>query len=205
MKIDIPWCDTLIFDTWNVVIFFDQEKVKDKILSYSQLPYEEWWRILDDISKSNIFRLWKICPESFFELLKHVLHLDGIDYKNFCDIWNSEFIPNYNLIDTIRSLNARVLLITDMNIIHYEYLMDRYPDVIGIFEDFVTSCKLWISKKDPKFLEELTRIFGLTPNRTLYIDDKGQLIENAKQRWFHGITYKTWISIEMLLQEYQNS
>lgn len=182
--------NTFIFDTWNVVINYQSSNVINKILAYSCLPVEEARLRIAQLDDSHIFRLGKVTWKEYFEKLSELIDLRGLTFADFQKIWNSEFTPNSLFVDIIRRhIQWKLVLVTDMNELHYSHLLEMYPDIMALFDHIFTSFQLGVSKKDPRFLEIVTSRLNVEPSQCLYVDDKPVLVENAIKAWFNGITY----------------
>ncbi len=117
----------------------------------------------------------------------------GGDREKFVGIWNAVFENNAAIEMTVRACRllketagVRLALFSNTNELHVRFMLDRYPQVVSLFDDAVYSHVTGAMKpKPPMYLEAVERL-GLEPARTLYFDDKPENIETGVRMGFLG-------------------
>jgi hydrogenase maturation protease len=172
----------IAFDLGNVVFGFDYqialEKIKDKV----KVSCEE---IIQDLFFNNFatdFEKGLISAYDFYLKFKNA-YSASITYEEFVDIWSKIFFPRKETIELIEKLNIiyPVYLISNINELHFQYLYKTYPRVFSLFDELILSFKLKSIKPERKIYEKLKRISQLEYQNIIYIDDRQDLISEAKK------------------------
>jgi len=172
----------ILFDLGNVLIDFDYSIAVKRIAHFSKVPLEEIPGLLLSSNLTRVFEEGKITPEEFFLQLKEMLGL-GISYERFVGIWNEVFFLSaknrsvYNLANTLRN-KYKIALLSNINILHFEYLKERFP-VFNIFHEIFISCKLGFTKPNQEIYKKVIGLLGVSPDEVFYTDDKVELVKSA--------------------------
>ncbi|MBN2831097.1 MAG: hypothetical protein JXL82_02305, partial [Candidatus Omnitrophica bacterium] len=143
----------IVFDLGNVLVDFDYSIAAKRMAHFSGIDFKNIPRILLSSDITGLFEEGKILPEDFFLKIKDMLNLN-ISYERFISIWNEVFFLSaknrsvYSLANGLRK-NYRIAMLSNINILHYEYLRKRFP-VFNIFDEVFISCKMGMIKPDPK-------------------------------------------------------
>lgn len=174
--------NTIIFDFGDVFLNLEKEAA---VAEFKKLglhgPNEELLALNTAFEKGKISELQFI--EGFQKYIPHA----SIDDIRFA--WNTvigEF-PLYRLeFLQMLSSNYRLFLLTNTDAIH----IDRFEHKVGLsfsgdfyrcFEKVYYSFEMGMRKPEPEIFNYLINQHDLSPKRTLFIDDKLENIEAAKQ------------------------
>ena len=171
----------LAFDLGRVLFDFDYnialDKIKDRITTSPQkvinaLFYEDF---------GTDFEKGLVSPKSFFIKFVNEFGAD-IDYNEFVKIWCEVFWPKNDMIELVNRLKTvyEVYLISNINELHFEYLKENYPYVFSLFKGLVLSFKVKAVKPQIEIYEELKNMSGCSYDNIVYIDDRSDLIGEAK-------------------------
>jgi FMN phosphatase YigB (HAD superfamily) len=102
--------------------------------------------------------------------------------------WLGMFVPEQSMIDLARRLAAthRVYLLSNIGDLHWEFL-NRRLDIAAIGHGALPSFQAGACKPDPAIYGRAEALFGLSPPRTVFIDDLKANVETARRRGWHGI------------------
>lgn len=175
----------IVFDLGGVVFARDPRKFEPefiKFFSYIMLPemphfWEEYDRgvstyeqVLSDLAEYNS------CDRELAE-------------KNLKrSILTQEEIPATKaLIKDLKSAQYTLYVLSNMSLEFIEFLRKR--DVYKYFDGEVVSCEEHIIKPDAEIYRCLTSRYGLDVAETLFIDDRQQNVDAARNEGWHGFKF----------------
>jgi glucose-1-phosphatase len=179
--------EAVIFDVGNVLVRFD-------------------WQLAEQQFRTRIGNNTKEAREALF-ILKERLELGRISQEGFvleairavgfrgrpdefATIWNCIFSPNEQMEKLVGGLSKSLplYLLSNTSELHLAHLTKSF-DILRHFSDGVYSCRVECAKPDRRIFEIAAKRFGVTPSRTLYIDDLAENVESAAGVGFHAIHY----------------
>jgi FMN phosphatase YigB (HAD superfamily) len=179
--------EAAIFDIGNVLVPFDwqlaEKQFRSRIGSDTKEARERF------VVLKESFELGQISQEAFLqEAIRATGFRGGPD--DFATIWNGIFSSNEAMEKfIIRLKNSLPLyLLSNTSELHLAYLTKRFQ-VLHHFADGVYSCRAKCAKPGRKIFEIAARQFGVTPSRTIYVDDLAANIESAVDFGFRAIQY----------------
>lgn len=191
----------LIFDLGNVLIGFDHRIAVKNILRHTRKSKQEIYDLFFDSQLTQDFEKGKISPLDFFEEVKALLGL-GISYEAFLPIWNQIFFSHPEVEAFIHSLkfSHRLVLLSNINRLHYEYILDAFPYAIGLFGvgNVVASYTTGLIKPQRRIYELAIEKTGADKEEIVYVDDRSDLIEAAQRYGIRSIQFQ---GLEHLKQE----
>jgi glucose-1-phosphatase len=180
--------EAAIFDIGNVLVRFDWQLVEQQFRS----------RIGNDTKEARdefvllkgCFELGRISQEAFVREAIRILDFRG-GSDEFTSIWNGIFSSNEPMEKLVIRLRRSVplYLVSNTSELHLAHLRKSFY-VLRHFADGVYSCRVECAKPDRKIFEIAAKQFGVTPSRTLYVDDLAANIESAADFGFHAIRYE---------------
>jgi putative hydrolase of the HAD superfamily len=173
----------ILLDLGNVLIDFDYNISAQRIAHFCGKPPKEIAGLFFDSEITALFEAGKIAPPDFFAKLKEMLGLK-LSYAAFTPIWNEIFFLSaknrsvYSLVNNLKS-RYRVVLISNIDILHYEYLK-RYFPVFDIFDDLFLSYELGLVKPNPLIYQRALEALKAGPASVFYTDDRPDLVKSAQ-------------------------
>jgi putative hydrolase of the HAD superfamily len=188
----------LAFDLGKVIFDFDYTVALERITQKGASIQE----ILCELYENNFgldFEKGLISGKQFYHNFKNRFNVD-IDYAEFKYIWSDIFSPNNEVITLIKQLKNiwPIYLISNINEFHFEFLHRNYPQIFALFNQLILSFKVKSVKPEKAIYEELKRISGKNFEHIVYIDDREDLIAEAKLLHMHCIQFK---GVEELIQQ----
>ena len=112
------------------------------------------------------------------------------DWACFVADWSSHFTVDASMLAFVETLAARrrVLLFSNTNDAHWTYLVAATDGRLGRLEAYL-SHELGMLKPDPNAFTTVARRAGLTPARTLFIDDVAANVDGARRAGFLGLHF----------------
>ncbi len=173
----------LIFDLGNVLVDVDAKSAALRIAGLSGKSCEEIFAFFFESRLTGDFETGKISAEELFTQVRSSLGFD-IGYAEFVNIWNGIFYisaTNRKVLDLVVSLSAdyRLAMLTNTNILHYEYLVRTMPDLFSPFHHVITSFEAGLRKPDPQIYQLALSRLSSSPEETFYTDDRPDLVQAA--------------------------
>ncbi len=135
----------LLFDLGRVLVDFDHLRAAQRIAAFCSKTPREIYDMFFESPVTIAFEAGKISPEDFYLQVKQALDLK-LSYASFAPIWDDIFYLSaknravFGLANLLRR-HYKTALLSNINILHYEYLKKNFP-VFGIFDNiFLPHCK----------------------------------------------------------------
>jgi len=155
---------------------------------------DEIYNLFFDSPLTADFEKGKVSPSEFYAQVKEILSL-GISYDSFLPIWNEIFFLSaknravYHIANLLKE-NYRVALISNINILHYEYLRENFP-IFNIFEKLFLSYEMGLVKPDIQIYQKVIAALQVEPQEIFYTDDRQELVESAKPLGLKSFVFKS--------------
>jgi glucose-1-phosphatase len=179
-----------IFDLGNVLVDVDAGVAAERVAALGGKPL---CAAFFESSLMSDFETGKLSPEDFFSSVKSLLSLE-IGYGEFLQIWNEIFsISEKNLL--VRRLvqnlsgNMPVVMLTNTNVLHYEYLIKAWPGLFAPFHHVITSFEAGSRKPEAAIYRVALSRLNCAPEEAFYTDDRPELIEAANRLGIRGSVF----------------
>jgi putative hydrolase of the HAD superfamily len=80
-------------------------------------------------------------------------------------------------------------MLSNINILHYEYLRKRFP-IFDIFDEIFISCKMGLVKPDPNIYSQALQALRVYPEEVFYTDDRKELVKSARTLKIKSFVFK---------------
>jgi len=183
----------ILFDLGNVLVDVDYSIAAKRISRFCDTTPKEIITRLLGSEVTCLFEEGKISPESFYSKIKEMFNLN-LSYRMFVNIWNEVFFLSsknrfvYALANNLK-LNYRVAILSNINVLHYEYLKKHFP-VFGIFHAVFTSCSMGLIKPNPEIYRQALAALKVSPSEVFYTDDREDLIKHASSLEINSFIFK---------------
>lgn len=196
----------IIFDLGDVIIDLDFSRFFNEVITPSPLNKPKTPIMLEFFRQSDTYHQGKITEEDFYKQACELLQVCTLDQNSFFDAFNS-IIANLNtdivnLIKKIRELNSlTIMVMSNINISHWKYLKKQKWDIWELFDAFILSHEIHLTKPDSKIFDYAIKKAGCNPEEILFIDDGLNNIRSAKEMGLNTIRF---VGIENLITELNN-
>ena len=159
----------------------------------------------DKSNFSNLLRFYdmgKISVADFHEKINDHLDIE-LSFDEFIRASNDAIEAGDDGIESIvnsLSKKYKLAILSNTNPVHYEYIKEKYL-IIELFDHILLSYEMGAVKPDAAAYEKLMDATSMLPSQHLFIDDRIENINAAKEIGMDGIHY---ISIENLRMELKN-
>jgi epoxide hydrolase-like predicted phosphatase len=179
--------EAVIFDIGNVLVPFDWQLAEKQIRVRTRNDTEEARK--EFFLLRERFELGQVSRELFLQSAIRILDFRGAT-DEFAAIWNGIFSSNEEMEELIARVKESLplYLLSNTSELHLTYLEERFQ-VLQHFADGVYSFRVHCAKPDRRIFEIAAKQFGVTPSRTLFVDDLAPNIESAAGYGFQTIRY----------------
>lgn len=179
----MPNISLVIFDMGNVVINIDFDQAFKYWAAKSGKPFAEIkanWRF--DAMYARHERN-EIDIASYHDHVCHLLDL-SLSFTEFVDGWNSIFldeVPGISELLTAWKSQAAVVILSNSNLTHVEFVRARYGVVLALFDRLYFSHEIKSRKPEAAAFQKILADYTVEPNQVLFLDDLLENIEGARQ------------------------
>lgn len=183
--------DAVVFDLGNVLISVHEERALERLCARTGKTLGAVENYILTTPFATQLAMGQVAPREFFEIVRRDLEFPG-DYAEFAAIWSEVFEPMAEMIQLARQLKGRVprYILSNTNAIHIESVLARYP-FLHEMEGWVFSHEVGLMKPDRRIYELTAQRFGLTPARTVFIDDLPANVAGAAAAGWQAIQQRS--------------
>ncbi|ASU34272.1 HAD family hydrolase [Mucilaginibacter xinganensis] len=186
----MPGIKNIIFDYGNVIFSLDFVKGQQ---AWKDLGIVDPGQFYGHRAQDKVFDGFErgdIGAEEFRAYIRGKLSNPGLSDQQINNAWNSMLVGvpkgNHELLANLKS-QYRTFLLSNINPIHYDYIMDYLKTDFGfdgnnhLFEKTYYSHLTGRRKPEAEIFEMVLNENDLVPAETLFIDDSPQHLETAKK------------------------
>ena len=117
-------------------------------------------------------------------------------YGRWTEMIGGAFIGTVEILETLIGMDDYELLaLTNWSYETWPYALDNF-EFLSWFDGIMVSSQERMKKPDPAFYQLLTDRYGLTIEKTIFIDDNKRNIESAREFGFHSIHFTSPYKLE---------
>lgn len=183
--------NALLMDIGNVLVRVDTELMRAGLSRLGVQPCAVVEKGF--IGLCMMYEDGEIGTDAFLGSSVSMLGLEGAGAAaGLTDVYNAIFPdpePIGVTVDMCRKLKGtgvRLVLFSNTNPLHVEYLKGRYPGLIELFDDAVYSFEAGGMKPGDAMYADAAGRLGLVPEQTLYFDDKPENVEKGREFGFRA-------------------
>lgn len=180
----------IVFDLGNTIIRFDHNISARKIVNLFRLDSKIVYDTFFDSELTRAFERGLISPREFYKRVTGELRIK-LPYKDFVSIWNDIFWEDKEACGLARELKKdyKLFLLSNVNRLHFEYIQKKF-DIIKIFDEIIVSFIVGAVKPDKIIFDDMIKRAGGDRKNLLYIDDREDLVKEAKVLGIDSIRYE---------------
>lgn len=178
--------NTIIFDFGDIFINLEKKAQHDAFKKLGLNGPNE-----DLIAKNDLFEKGKISELEFIETFQK--YIPNAEIEDIRTAWNTIIgdFPEYRL-EFLQKLKHkyRLFLLTNTDEIHISKFENMvgisfYSDFYQCFEKIFYSFEMGMRKPEPSIFREIISKYNLLPKTTLFVDDKKENTDAAKELGLH--------------------
>jgi FMN phosphatase YigB (HAD superfamily) len=194
----------VIFDLGNVIAFFDHRRAARQLASLAEPPVteEDVFRAVFGTSLEPDLDCGRMSSRQFIEHLRRTLYLASSDAA-IAEAWCDIFHPNdavIALLPRLKQSPARLVLASNTNELHFEWIARHWSGVLALFDEWVLSYRVGLRKPAPAFFWRCAEAAGAAPCDCVFVDDRSEFVERARAIGMAGITYRPDLDLEGALR-----
>ncbi|MDD5020771.1 MAG: HAD hydrolase-like protein [Endomicrobiaceae bacterium] len=175
--------EVVVFDLGKVIFDFDIDKLSNGFHLSSQRSQQDVIGLIS--GRKDLFISYEkglITSQEFYNHMTILLGLQ-IDYKSFCNIWNDIFTPFCDMFNFINILSKKynLAILSNTNILHFEYLQNKYTEIFACFKYLHLSYKMQARKPDVEIYKKVIDFYNIDPAGIFFTDDLDKNINSAKE------------------------
>jgi putative hydrolase of the HAD superfamily len=188
----------ILFDLGNTLIPFDYSRGFSGIAPFSSCPVEEMRRRIAASDLAQRFETGRMSGPQFVREFSELIELRPLDYRQFCDIWCSIFLPETLIPDgmllRLRE-NYRLVLLSNTNEIHFSMIWEKYP-LLRHFHELVLSHRIGVMKPAPEIYRAAVERAGCRPEECLFTDDVPAYVDAGRREGLDAVQFQSLAELE---------
>ena len=186
---------SVMFDLGGVLVKVEPERLLE-IVPQDDDAQHHVAQLIDNPAWAVPFELGRVTPHQFFEQVKQHVPMT-CSFERFVEVWNGMLSENAETITLIERLRERytLLVLTNTNVLHDEYMRRTWPRLSRVHH-WVASYEVGIRKPDPQIFQLAVRRTGVSPEATVYVDDRAEHVAAARQLGLTAIQFTPGLQLE---------
>jgi FMN phosphatase YigB (HAD superfamily) len=180
-----PTISVITFDLGNVLIKVDHLRFCRRLGALAGISPREVYAQVFESSLEPGYDTGSITSQEFYQRVTAHFGVT-LPYWRFSDFWCDIFDPMDGMEKLVRHLEPHypLYLLSNTNNLHFEYIRERFNDLLGRFRAFVLSYEVGSRKPEAAIYQALVRQVGRRPEEILFLDDKPAFVAEARS---HGL------------------
>jgi len=194
---------SFIFDIGNVLISCDFNYGAELIARHSPLSPQEILSRFEESKLTDTFDLGAITKEEFARQVRRTCLWENT-VEELENIWNSMLKPELEMLELLEELQQQAYptyLLSNINPFHLPYVKECFP-ILSRTTGQTYSCEINLIKPSRAIFEHIATTFELDPSRSLFIDDREENVEAAKQVGFRAIRHQRISTTRMEIEQF---
>ncbi len=182
----------ILCDLGNVLVNFDHRIAVRKIMPFTQKGFEEVYQLFFDSKVTKDFEEGRLTPRDYFRRLRRILGIKNMSFDRFVPIWNEIFSDNKPMAALLGALKKshKLHLVSNINKLHYDYIAGKFARHIRLFDKVYLSYEVGFRKPHVDIYRKAMLGADAKPRECLYIDDRADLIKEAKKLGLKPVLFK---------------
>ena len=184
--------EVVYLDLGKVLIDFDYDVGAQSILEISPLPLSEIAKVLSEPQMLFEFETGKLSAIQYHQRICEALEME-ISLDEFRNLWGSMFLPEPLVSEKfLQDLKRRkrLILLSNTNEIHFEYLEKKFP-ILNHIDERLLSYQVGYMKPDPQIFRLAIDKAGVAPEKIFFADDRIENTEAARSAGIQAIQFKS--------------
>lgn len=195
-------------DFGNVNGDFDHAISTATLAEYCDLAQSEVRARIFETSLEDDYDCGRISTKEFLVELRRVLCGPAhVSDQQLAAAWRDIFrrtAENERVLRTVRSISrdVRLVLASNTNELHFEAIAAGWSDLLSWMDDIVLSFRVGARKPSPEFYSAVLEKLGTAPAESLFIDDRADFVQAARNVGMHAIQYVPGLDLAARLGEF---
>jgi FMN phosphatase YigB (HAD superfamily) len=162
------------------------------VMNVTPLPRSEVTKFLTDDPSLCEYECGRISTPDFYHCVLERLKLD-VSLENFRRLWADIFLPEPLISESFLAAlkkNYRLILLSNTNEIHYEFIMQKYP-ILRHIEEHVLSFQVGSMKPEGQIYQFAIEKAGVPAEEIFFTDDRIENVEAAKLAGLQAVQFRS--------------
>jgi len=195
----------IIIDLGDVIIDLDFSRFFKEVITPSPLNKPKTPIMLEFFRQSDTYHQGRITDKEFYQQACELLEVSALNQTEFYNAFNSIIADlNLEMVELIRKIKTlndlKIICMSNINSSHWAYLKRKKWNIWELFDEFILSHEIHMTKPDPKVFELALKIAGCKPEEIIFIDDG---FNNVRAARVLGINSIRFIGLDNLVEEIQ--
>lgn len=189
---------TITFDFGGVLYDYDGDRLMNELASHSGHKPKAFEEKLRGSALDRAHFRGEIEADELVEILSEKVGLT-MTVDQLAEAYENSVNPNEEIFELVKQLNKNynLQLYSDTPKILYDRVIKKMP-VIDYFGEVTLSFEVGELKDSPRGYEEVISKSSHSPEEIIFIDDRGEFVEQAKELGINGIKFT---NINNLIEE----
>ncbi|MEF8836340.1 MAG: HAD family hydrolase [Candidatus Bipolaricaulota bacterium] len=190
---------TITFDFGGVLYDYDGEILLERLASRSKGTLNDLKALLKESELDRAHFRGEIEAEELLNVLEDLVGLE-LNVEELASAYADSVQPKEEMFELVRELkvNYNLQLYSDTPKILYDRVITDMP-IFELFSDVILSFRIGKLKDSPEGHREVIEKAGYSPEEIIFIDDRGEFVDQAKELDINGIKFT---SINALIEDF---
>jgi len=184
----------IIFDLGDVIFELDFDQFFNEVITPSPLNKPKTPIMLEFFRQSDTYHQGKISDKEFYNQACELLRVCNLNQKAFYVAFNSIISEiNMEMVELVKNIrknnNLKLMCMSNINSSHWKYIKKMKWNIWDLFDDFILSHEVHLTKPDSKIFEIAIQKAGCKPEEIVFIDDGFNNIRAALELGIIGIRF----------------
>jgi len=184
----------IIFDLGDVIFELDFNQFFNEVITPSPLNKPKTPIMLEFFRQSDTYHQGKISDKEFYNQACELLRVCNLNQKAFFVAFNSIISEiNMDMVELVKNIkknnNLKMMCISNINSSHWKYIKKMKWNIWDLFDEFILSHEVHLTKPDSKIFEIAIQKAGCKPEEIVFIDDGFNNIRAALELGIIGIRF----------------
>ena len=184
----------IIFDLGNVIFDLDFSQFFNEVITPSPLNKPKTPIMLEFFRQSDTYHQGKISDKEFYTQACDLLRVCDLNQKEFYDAFNSIISDiNKEMVELVKNIKKNnklmIICLSNINSSHWKYIKKKKWEIWDLFDEFILSHEVHLTKPDSKIFEIAIKKAGCAPEEIVFIDDGFNNIRAALELGIKGIRF----------------
>ncbi len=184
----------LYFDLGNVLLRFDHRRACHQLARVTGVSSDRIWDAVFAGGLESAFERGELSREEFAQALADELDCPVGDLAGWEWAVADIFEPMEGMADLVADLHRadlRLGLLSNTNIVHWEFVSENYPWLVECFERHVLSYRVGTMKPYLAIYEAAERLAGCRPDEIFFVDDRLENVAVARGRGWDAVRFES--------------
>ncbi len=193
--------EAVLSDLGGVLVECESDRLMFQVSQALGRPFDEVLKAVYHEELLLPFELGQISSEEYYAGLKKRIPLPWT-HDQFVHFWNDMITEKREMTELLPAIRkqCKLIALSNTNVLHLEYIQKTFP-ARRAFHDWIASCAVGCRKPQPEIYALALKRVGVASERTVYIDDRPEMVEAGKKAGLIAIRFENRAQLERELSK----